>query len=71
MQEGKEPMSFKKHHSEHGATTSCTMRLVEEAGLVALNRVVVADSWFSSLRTALELKKLGTYFIGMLKVHEL
>jgi hypothetical protein len=63
-------MEKKKYHNEYGATTACTLRLVEAAGLIAagIPRIVLGDAWFASVKTALALKTRGLYFIGQVKV---
>jgi hypothetical protein len=48
--EGKEAMKTKKHSAEYGATTACTMRIVEP--WFGTDRVVAVDSWFAGVKTA-------------------
>ena len=67
LQEGKIPMSKKAGRRLLGATTSCTMRLVELAGISGTDRVVVGDSWFSSLKTVKALRSIGVHFLGNVK----
>ncbi len=61
-------MQKKAYSAQFGATTACTLRLVEAAGLMGSTRVVIGDSWFSSVKTALQLRNRGVYFIGKVKV---
>ena len=68
IQEGKVPMSRLEYHTQYGATTACTLRLVKN--WKGTNRVVVGDSWFASLKCARALKdELGLYFLGMVKTN--
>lgn len=64
--ESKEAMSDKKWVKQWGATTATTMRLVEpHAGK---GRILIADSWFGSTRTAYALRKeLATFCICNVK----
>lgn len=57
--EGKDRMSEKEHHRELGATTATVKRLVE--GIRDTNRIVVGDSWFGSVKTAVMLREMGLY----------
>ena len=57
-----------------GATTACTLRLLEnfklnEIGVVnPMKRCVFADSWFASVKTVLALRQhLGMHFTGPIK----
>lgn len=43
------------------------MRLCQGAGLFGTNRLVVGDSWFSSVRTAQALRNKGLHFRGVVK----
>ena len=63
--EDKEAMADKKWVSEHGATTACTLRLTFPYH--GTGRVVFADSWFGSVKTAIELKKVGLFSTLMVK----
>lgn len=65
INEGKEAMSTKKWQREFGAGTATTLRLTEPWH--GSGRVVVGDSWFASVKTAVELFKVGLYFIGLVK----
>jgi hypothetical protein len=76
MQEGKERMQRLKYCIDHGATTACTLRMISKMGLNETNldddkkpqRVVVADSWFASRKTAIALKDLlGLHLTGPIK----
>lgn len=53
--EAKEVMDNKPFAKEWGATTGTTLRLV--APYFGKKKVVIADSWFASVRTAFALKK--------------
>ena len=63
--ESKEMEQEKTGYQTFGATTSCTLRLVEpwEGTL----RIVVADSYFGSCRTVEELRERGLYAIMAVK----
>ncbi|XP_045778132.1 uncharacterized protein LOC123876048 [Maniola jurtina] len=65
INEGKESMSAKKWQRELGAGTATTLRLTEPWH--GSGRIVVGDSWFASVKTAVELSKVGLYFIGLVK----
>ena len=64
--EGKDIMRQKKYVKEFGATTACTLRLSEywkNSG-----RIVIGDSWFGSVKTAVQLMlKNGLYSILLVK----
>ncbi|CAG4952550.1 unnamed protein product [Parnassius apollo] len=55
----------KKWQREFGARTATTLRLTEPWR--GSGRVIVGDSWFASVKTAVELFKVGLYFIGLVK----
>ena len=63
--EGKEPMQDKQHVRELGATCATTLRLSE--GIQGSGRLLLADSWFGSVKTACELKKRGLNSIMLVK----
>ena len=65
LKEGKERNARKRWHSTHGATTSTTLRLTQPWH--GSGRIVVGDSWFSSVKTAVQLRKRGLHFIGPVK----
>ena len=65
LNEGKEQNARKRWHSTHGATTSTTLRLTQPWH--GSGRIVVGDSWFSSVKTAVQLRKRGLHFIGPVK----
>ena len=76
IQEGKIRMQRKRYCRSEPATTACTLRLakgcnVDELGVDpgdSVHRVVLGDSWFASVRTALALKeKFGVSFVGCIK----
>ena len=78
VQEGKLRMTRKKYHQQYGATTSCTLRLCEGAGLheknkadnQRLHRGIGGDSWFASRKTAVALEEeLGLRFVGPVKTN--
>ena len=51
--EGKEIMAEKEHVDVYGATTATSLRLTEPWR--ASGRIVIADSWFGSVKTAVQL----------------
>ena len=65
LNEGKQRNARKRWHSIHGATTSTTLRLTQPWH--GSGRIVVGDSWFSSVKTAVQLRKRGLHFIGPVK----
>jgi hypothetical protein len=76
MQEGKVRMRRTKFSDDHPATTACTLRMLSKMGMNEKNladdnkleRVVVADSWFASRKTAIALDGiLGVHFTGPIK----
>jgi hypothetical protein len=74
IQKGKIRMARKKWVATMGATTACTLRLLEnfklnEIGLPdSMKRCVFADSWFASVKTVLALRQhLGLHFTGPIK----
>jgi hypothetical protein len=74
LQEGKERMRRKHFVDDYGATTACTVRMLHKMGMsetnleTKLKRVVTADSWFASLKTAKAVKNfLGMEFTGPIK----
>jgi hypothetical protein len=67
-------MARKKWGHTFGATTACTLRLLENCKLNEIGvedpmkRCVFADSWFASVKTVLALRQhLGLYFTGPIK----
>ena len=74
VQKGKLRMARKKWVPTLGATTACTLRLLEnfklnEIGIEnPMKRCVFADSWFASVKTVLALRQhLGMHFTGPIK----
>ena len=65
LNEGKEAMAAKQWHAEQGATTSTTLRLTKPWH--GSGRIVTGDSWFASVKTAVQLRKHGLYFLGPVK----
>lgn len=65
INEGKDSMIEKKLQKELGAGTATVVRLTEPWH--GTGRIVLGDSWFGSVNTAVQLKKRGLYFIGMVK----
>ena len=65
LYEGKDAMATKDHVQEYGATCATTLRLSES--IKGTGRVVVGDSWFGSVKTAVALKKIGLYSILLVK----
>ena len=55
ISEAKEVMEKKEYYSEWGATTATTLRLAKP--YFGRKKVVIADSWFGSVRTAFALRK--------------
>lgn len=65
LNEGKDVSAQLDFYSEFGATTATVLRLCER--YKGSGRVVVGDSWFASVKTAVALHKWGLYFIGPIK----
>ena len=59
LYEGRELMAEKEFADEYGATTATTLRLT--AAYHGTGRIIVADSWFGSLKTVIALIKCGLY----------
>ena len=59
LYEGKEYMKDKEHVTEYGATTATTLRLTDY--WKNTGRIVVGDSWFGSVKTAVQLMHKGLY----------
>jgi hypothetical protein len=78
IQKGKIRMARKKWARTYGATTGCTLRLLDALQISELGdpdpkkRCVYADSWFASFKTAMALREeLGLHFTGPIKTaHE-
>ena len=74
IQKGKVRMAQKKWARTYGATTGCTLRLLDKLKLSELGdpspkkRCVYADSWFASYKTTMALREeLGLHFTGPIK----
>lgn len=65
INEGKTRMATKKWQSQLGAGTATTLRLTQPWH--GTGRLVVGDSWFGSVKTAVQLHKQGLYFLGIVK----
>ena len=52
-------MAQKEHMKEQGATTACVLRLVN--GWAGTGLIINCASWFSSVKSAVQLKKVGLY----------
>ena len=65
INEGKEAMKEKRWQRELGAGTATTLRLSEPWH--GSGRIVCGDSWFASVKTAIELRRKGLFFTGIVK----
>ena len=65
LYEGKEYMASKKYVGEYGATTATVLRLTQ--AYHGSGRIIVGDSWFGSVKTAVALSKVGLYCNMMVK----
>lgn len=65
LYEGKEEMQLKEHVHKYGATCATTLRLT--APYYGTGRVVLADSWFGSVKTAIALKERGLFSVLLVK----
>ena len=61
LYEGKDIMSQKQHVDEYGATTATVLRLTKL--IYGTGRIIVADSWFGSVKSAMALQNVGLYSI--------
>lgn len=62
INEGKEIMAGKDHQRELGAGTSTLLRITKP--FHGTGRIVLADSWFASMKSANALLGVGLYFVG-------
>ena len=65
LYEGKETMKEKEHVSKYGATCATTLHLTTD--FHGTGRIVIADSWFGSVKTAIALKQSELYSIMIVK----
>ena len=65
LYEGKETMKEKEHVSKYGATCATTLHLTTD--FHGTGGIVIADSWFGSVKTAVALKQSGLYSIMIVK----
>lgn len=65
INEGKDGMKDKKWQKDFGAGTATALRLTEPWH--GTGRVIIGDSWFSSVKTSIELKSRGLFYIGCVK----
>ncbi len=62
---GKVEDKKKPHYIELGATVSTALRLTQE--LSGSWRVVIGDSWFSSVKLVESLRQRGLFYVGVVK----
>ncbi len=69
IQREKEGMKSRKHNQRIGATSGCTLRVMEDAvgGSHHFNGII-GDAWFGSTRTVSELSKAG--FEGIFQIKQ-
>lgn len=69
IQRGKEGMKSRKHNQRIGATSGCTLRVMEDTvgGSHHFNGII-GDAWFGSTRTVSELSKAG--FEGIFQIKQ-
>ena len=65
INEGKEAMKEKRWQRELGAGTATTLRLSEPWH--GSGRIVCGDSWFASVKTAVQMHQIGLFFTGIVK----
>jgi hypothetical protein len=65
LAEGKEAMKNKKYCDTYKPTTACSLRLTEP--WFGTRRIVVGDSGFASVPTAVALREQGMFFTGAVK----
>ncbi|KAJ3659781.1 hypothetical protein Zmor_011453 [Zophobas morio] len=66
INEGKDAMQEKRWQRELGAGTATTLRLTQKWH--GTSRMIIGDAWFGSVKTTVELRKRGLYFLGIVKV---
>lgn len=64
-EEGKQQMKQKRFVGQHQHHTAVSLRLVEK--LFGSGCVIVGDSWFSSVNTAVAMKENGLFYVGNVK----
>jgi len=68
IMERADDMAQKTYNKEFGnASAAQVVRLLENANCVGKGKMVVEDSAFGSVRTAIELAQRGSYFVGPVK----
>ena len=74
VQEGKNAMKRKEYYSTYGVTTACVLRMAQATKACGnkpdpmVTNLFYGDSWFSSLKTAVAVKKeLNSEYIGVIK----
>ena len=65
LYEGKEDIATKEHVKKFGATCATTLRLTKP--LHGSGRVIIADSWFGSVKTVSQLRKAGLHAAMVVK----
>ncbi len=68
IQRGKEGMKDQKYNQALGATTGCTLRLMEEAAGEESFQGIIGDAWFGSTRTVSELARKN--FEGIFQIKQ-
>ena len=74
VQEGKENMKTKSYFDSYGVSTACTLRMAKQTKNngnkpdPSITNLFYGDSWFSSVKTALAIKKeLQCEYVGVIK----
>ena len=65
LYEGKDDMREKDHVKQFGATCATTLRLTEP--IQGTGRIVIADSWFGSVKAAIQLRNRGLFSTMVVK----
>ena len=65
MYKGKDDTALKEHIGKYGATCATTLRLTDN--IHGSGRIVIAGSWFGSVKTAIALKERGLYSVMVVK----
>jgi hypothetical protein len=68
IQQGKEGMKSEKYNRELGATTGCTLRLMEETAGDVSFQGIIGDARFGSTRTMSEPAR--KYFEGIFQIEQ-
>ncbi|KAK3247757.1 hypothetical protein CYMTET_20544 [Cymbomonas tetramitiformis] len=69
LQEGKAQDSLKTYYKEYGATTAFILRMIDVMKLRGKGKVIVADSWFGSVKAAILVAETGNFLLSLVKTN--